>query len=330
VAAAGIFCNRTAVGAEWKLGPEQIAQASGTDLTVLGYSVPSMADWNNDSLPDLIVGEGGAGYSGKVRVYINGGVPGAPSFTDYTYAQSGGADLVVTSSGCLGAFPRMTDTGLLVGRADGYLAFYQNISSDPAAPTFGAGSLVQGGGFDVYVGSRATFTLTDWNNDGASDLLLGALDGKFYRYLNEGTDASPVYGLLTTIVEDCGCSHLTAPSGRSSPFMTDLDGDGKKDLLVGNTDGELLLYSNLNTDDVPSFETYTHVTSQGAAIDLAGSPRSRPWVGDWNSDGLADVLIGAEDGRVHLYLGVPEPATVALLAVAGVGVLTRRRRCSQV
>jgi hypothetical protein len=54
-------------------GPEEIVQAGGQDIVVPGYSVPSFADWNNDLLQDLIVGEGGNGAAGKVRVYLNRG-----------------------------------------------------------------------------------------------------------------------------------------------------------------------------------------------------------------------------------------------------------------
>ena len=63
-------------------------------------------------------------------------------------------------------------------------------------------------------------------------------------------------------------------------------------------------------------------------IDLAGSPRSRPFVCDWNEDGYPDVLIGAGDGLVRLYEGVPEPATIGLLTLGAPGLLLLRRRRS--
>lgn len=82
------------------LDQEQFVQAGGVDIEVSGYSVPSLAEWNGDGLPDLIVGEGGLGlYPGKVRVYINQGRPGAPEFSDFSYAQAEGADLERTSGG---------------------------------------------------------------------------------------------------------------------------------------------------------------------------------------------------------------------------------------
>jgi hypothetical protein len=87
----------------------------------------------------------------------------------------------------------------------------------------------------------------------------------------------------------------------------DLDGDGKKDILTGNTNGELLFYKNVGSDINPMFADYTLVESDGVPIDLAGTPRSRPFVCYWNGkdDNFLDVLIGAGDGQVHLYRGKP-------------------------
>ncbi len=76
------------------LGPEQVVQAGGADISVPGFSVPSFVYWDDDGLKDLVVGEGSGmtGY-GLVRVYLNSGTPGSPVFTTYFYAQANGSDL---------------------------------------------------------------------------------------------------------------------------------------------------------------------------------------------------------------------------------------------
>ena len=79
--------------------------------------------------------------------------------------------------------------------------------------------------------------------------------------------------------------------------------DGRKDLLRGNTNGQLLFYRNVGTDAAPSFSGYSDVEADEVPIDLPGTPRSRPFVCNWTDDDLPDVLIGASDGLVHLYLG---------------------------
>lgn len=93
------FSIAAPAGAQHHLGPEEIVTSSGSEIAVPGYSVPSFAHWNSDSLPDLIVGEGGGGYSGMVRVYLNSGTPGNPQFTRYLLAKSNGVPLVLPGSG---------------------------------------------------------------------------------------------------------------------------------------------------------------------------------------------------------------------------------------
>ena len=79
-------------------GPEQIIQAGGVDLEVIGYSMPEVVDWNGDGLFDLVVGEGGGVDVGKVRIYLNLGAPNEPSFNGFSYVQFSGEEL--TYEGC--------------------------------------------------------------------------------------------------------------------------------------------------------------------------------------------------------------------------------------
>lgn len=307
------------------LGPEELVQANGVDIEVPGYSVPSFVDWNNDNLKDLVIGEGGGNRDGKVRVYINVGTESNPQFSDYFYVQSEGADLTCSASGCLGCFPRVVywdddeRKDLLVGQANGTIRFFHNMGTEEK-PRFDDGPLLQAGQpgvrRDMDVGSRATPCVVDWNNDGRIDLVVGALDGKIHVYLNCGCagEARPSFETSQpagTCVQENG-SDLVVYGNRSSPVVVDLNGDGKKDLLTGNTYGQLRFYRNVGTDAEPSFSGYSRVKSDGVDIELSGSPRSRPsvcfWTGDGHFgpiDGYFDVLVGAGDGKVHLYRGIP-------------------------
>ncbi len=294
------------------LGAEELVQAKGSDIQVPGYSVPCLVDWNNDGLADLIIGEGGGSTAGKVRIYLNVGTSADPQFSGYFYAQSNGIDLTVPASGCLGCFPRVVywdadkRKDLLVGLGDGTVKIFLNTGTDES-PMFDAGTtvLVAVPGAPLDVGDRATPTFVDWDSDGMNDLVVGGLDGKIHIYLNCGC-AWPIPAFYYSVpigefAKENG-QDLVVPSGRSSPVVLDLDGDGKKDLLTGNTEGELLLYINIGTDAKPKFSLlHLRVESDGVPINLAGTPRSRPFVCDWTGDGYPDVLIGAGDGKVHLY-----------------------------
>jgi hypothetical protein len=299
------------------LGPEEIVQANGSDLQVTGCSVPSYVDWNEDGANDLVVGEHVSFTAGKIRVYLNIGGPNNPLFADYFYAQSNGADLTLPAEGCLGCFPRVVDwdddmrKDLLVGVSDGTIRIYLNTGTDEN-PAFDSGTTIRVGtpAVALDVGNRTTPAFADWNGDGLNDLVVGALDARIHVYFNSGStspipafDFSPPTGQY---VQENG-HDLIVPSARSSPDVLDLDGDGRKDLLVGNSEGELLLYINVGTDVLPEFSGYSRLESNGVPINLEGAldgnPRSRPFVCDWTSDGHLDVLVGACDGKVHLYQG---------------------------
>ncbi len=72
---------------------EILIQDDDAPIEVLGYSVPDWFDWDGDTVPDLVVGEGGGLDDGKIRVYINQGSAQAPLFDGWFYVQSGSGDL---------------------------------------------------------------------------------------------------------------------------------------------------------------------------------------------------------------------------------------------
>lgn len=92
-------CLAPSAAAQLHIGPETFVKAGGTDIVVEDYSVPSLAHWNNDGLPDLIVGEGSGSGRGVVRVYLNQGAPGDPRFSASFLAQSNGGTLNLPGGG---------------------------------------------------------------------------------------------------------------------------------------------------------------------------------------------------------------------------------------
>jgi hypothetical protein len=155
---------------------------------------------------------------------------------------------------------------------------------------------------DIDVGDRATPTVVDWNNDGKKDVVVGDKVGKVRVFVNEGSDVAPDFR-TSQFLQNNGVD-LVVLGARASPCVADCDDDGRKDLLTGNTSGQLLFYTNTGTDESPSFSGYELVTADSVVIDLTGTPRSRPFACDWTGDGSTDVLIGASDGLVRLYQGV--------------------------
>ena len=320
-----VFCGSgRAQDIGFDLGPEEFVQAGGSDIVVPGYSVPSLADWNNDLLKDLIVGQGGGYGDAKVRVYLNVGTEGDPCFADYFYVQSNGADLTCPAQGCMGCFPRVVywdqdeHKDLLVGQADGTVKIFLNVADDNE-PAFDGGAYVKvgtGGLWNLDVGSRATPSVVYFNGDGLLDIVAGGMDGYIHVYENSAADGLPPQFENSSAGGTrawMGGADLYVSAGRSSPVVMDLDGDGWLDLLAGNTSGWILFYANAQVEDMTVFVEPTRVASQGVSIDLPGSPRSRPsvchWTGDGHfgpADGYWDLLVGSGDGRVRLYRGIPK------------------------
>lgn len=306
----------------------QNVQSVGGDLQVNAYSAPASADWNADGLTDLIVGEQTATGEGKVRVYLNQGSNEAPVFGAPMFAQTAAGDLAVPASGYLGASPRMVDWDgdglgdLLVGQADGRVGLWTNVGTG-ADPIFDGPTYLEfgeaGSKVEIHAGSGATLEVVDWDNDGRQDLLVGGMDGRIRLYLNQASFGAPDF-LAEAIIQEGG-SDLVVAGGGAGVAVADLDGDGRKDLVVGDTEGRLRFYPNTGTDSAPSFDGWQAVEAGAGEIDLPGSARSQPFVVDFNADGILDLLLGANDGLVRLYpgltLGGPTELPELVLGTAG-------------
>ena len=127
------------------------------------------------------------------------------------------------------------------------------------------------------------------------DLVAGALDGKVRVYLNRRTTGAP--DLASPVVVQEGSGDLLVPSGRSSVDVYDLNRDGRKDLITGNTDAQVIFYPNVGTDAAPAFNGHE------VLLAITGGSRSRPAVADFNADGIPDLLVGNVDGLVRYYRG---------------------------
>lgn len=99
---------------------------------------------------------------------------------------------------------------------------------------------------------------------------------------------------------------LQVGSGYAIPCVSDWNGDGKKDLLVGyQLAGKIALYLNLGADAQPRFTNFTNLkTADGTDIyhPSSGCGAPAPWVCDFDNDGKRDLLVGAgSDGTVWFY-----------------------------
>lgn len=143
----------------------------------------------------------------------------------------------------------------------------------------------------------------DWNNDGMQDLVVGDSIGKIKVYLNANTKEAPMFdsGAFIQMNE----TDLIVGT-RAAPDVVDWNSDGKKDLIVGQMDGKVVVFINEGTDTNPLFSSSFPVQLADDVLDVG--TRSAPRVYDWNRDGLFDLLIGEFEGFIYFTenVGTPE------------------------
>jgi len=205
----------------------------------------------------------------------------------------------------MGAYPQTADWNedgkkdLLVGDSNGIITLYLNTGTS-SAPVLTNSGQIQAAGTQIDVGSRAAPAVTDWNNDGKKDLVIGTDLGSIRLYLNVGTNAAPVFNSYTTLMMGTTpISHY-----RSSPEVWDLDGDGKKDLLLGDWYGYMYFYSNTGTDANPQFSTEVRLRP-GDTPNLLWVDRSARFdLADWDDDGDMDVIVGEWNAYVNFFRNI--------------------------
>lgn len=131
--------------------------------------------------------------------------------------------------------------------------------------------------------------VTDIDGNGLLDILVGDLYGKISHYV-QADSASADFILSDSLFNGIDVG------GWASPAFTDLDGNGLKDLLIGNLDGRIHHYQQVYPDSVQ----FVLVTDFFNSIDV--SFNAAPAVADINRDGLLDLLIGEDFGHIFHYV----------------------------
>ncbi|MEE8540175.1 MAG: VCBS repeat-containing protein [Desulfobacterales bacterium] len=131
------------------------------------YTKIHFADWDADGLKDLLVG-----HIKTIIVYKNIGTKSAPRFRAPTLINVPKGGLPVKPSPHVIDWDGDGTKDLLMGSEKPKIYFYRNIGTNKQ-PQLARGEILdlRGPGFDV--GYRCRIDVTDWNNDGKLDLLVG-------------------------------------------------------------------------------------------------------------------------------------------------------------
>ena len=271
----------------------------------------SVADLNGDGLPDIMV----ADVSGYYRVFFNSGTKTEPKFTNCEMVPLYLSRQITEGWGGNAEFIRMVPRinlfdwahrgvqDLMVGNYKGEVFFVPNAGT-PSAPDFRQpptvdAAIIRTAKAGMMWGNLFAPAAYDWNGDSKPDLLLG--EGSYsanaiHLLINKGSPNAPKFG------EDMRY-FLAYGDGREQlvPTLADYSGDGKMDLLVGDSLGRVAVYLNSGEKWKPNIELkFSQFIKFGSSDSLNGPITVA--AADMNGDGLFDLIIGDKDGHILMAL----------------------------
>jgi hypothetical protein len=324
-----VFGSTSALG-----GAIHVADLDGTNGFALGNSGASLdtsqvargaSDVNGDGLADLVVGQALAGALGGGEAYV--------------------------VFGSITGFAPLVDLQSLDGVSGFTLRGAMGDEDDRVGWSVDGVGDVNGDGVDDLVVGAPGFNYGQASFDypGKAFVVFGAT-GPHTASVDlselDGTGGFVVHGDSGIFFPINGSRDSDDAAGTSVSGMGDFNGDGYDDILVGAPGYEFSAEAYVVFGSPVGFPARVDVGStdgafggymglldgtNGFAFEDPGHPRfgdqAIAAAGDFNGDGLADVIIGHSDagsgGRVYIVFGVPEPpgAALALVAVAGLRVL---------
>jgi len=266
------------------------------------HASPSVVDYNNDGLMDLVIGcssslSGGELDQPRLILLENIGTISAPAFQ---IANNNWLELSSTFSSSnpsptFGDFDNDGDDDLVVGFFNGSLHYFENESGWTYT-----GIIPTTNGIN-NVGNSATPSISDIDNDGKLDLVAGEEEGNLNYFRNSGNSSGPLFTLENEELGGINTT-ITPPyfEGQSAPFFYEFENE--KYLTVGSKSGKIFQYQVGNAAEEwaeieQSFEIYSSFNASPSGLS------TKPVVVNLNNDGIPEVITGLVTGGLEFFLG---------------------------
>jgi hypothetical protein len=288
------------------------------------------ADWDKDGDLDLICATNGDKLLSKDtadRIYLYENIGNSKNPTFKLRNQDFGNLRIDKIMNLTLEVADMNNDGkldLVCGNDKGEIMYYRNTSSsnNTLSPTFSF-SNNNFPGFNIDIGSYSAPAIADINNDGLLDLVIGRNDSMLSYYRNSGTLSQPDFMIVTNRfgnikpIDSIGFQYVLddtlAIIGQypvyekyvhSKPRIADVNGDGKKELIVGNSLGTIRLYEidamahNSTFKQIDSF-VFQNLFQGQINYNMDFGSFISPCLADLNGDTVPEIIVAINRGGIR-------------------------------
>ena len=289
--------------------------------------IVGVGDWTDYGWDDAFNSEGRwtrGPLRGHVYLVRNEGVTGEPRYAAPRLLEAAGKpiDVFGRPTPNFADFDADGDLDLLCGEFLDQFSYFENVGSR-TEPRYAAPRRLRHNGEPLAMDLQMIVPVAvDWDKDGDTDLIVGDEDGRvaLVEHTGKVVDGTPVFlppRYFRQQADNVMCGALATPCG------FDWDGDGDDDILSGNTAGYIVFYENLGPgasgsgtsgSEHPKWAAPRPLEAGGKVLRIQAGvngsiqgPCEAKWgyttltVGDWDHDGLPDILANSIWGKVLWY-----------------------------